>query len=200
MSQENLPHEEDTLDSLNPQDGNGSEDTSDDFKWLEGETETEVIARVNREVGKNYQSIGDIVKSIRESDAKFANEGRKQAPKNVPTPIQAAPQVGIADLEAMFFESKPEAERVKADLQAIARLNGTSVIQAWKSDDNKWVREKAAALESEERLRAANARKPLIPSGATTPLGNDYANMTDDEILNLPPQEAEKAFKAKSGR
>ena len=98
----------------------------------------------------------------------------------------------------MFFESKPEAEKVKADLQAIARINGISIIQAWKNES--WVREKAQSLESEERRRAETARKPLIPSGATTPIGNDYSNMTDEEILALPPQEAEKAFKAKSGR
>ena len=159
MSQVNLPQEEDTLDSLTPQTGNGTDDTSDDFKWLEGETETEVVARVNREVGKNYQSIGDIVKSIRESDAKFANEGRKQAaPSNVPTPVQTVPQPGLADLEAMFFESKPEAEKVKADLQAIARINGISIIQAWKNES--WVREKAQSLESEERRRAGAGQLP----------------------------------------
>ena len=181
---ENLP-------SLDPQEKNGSDQPAEDFSWLDGESEEEVVAKVNKVTGKHYKSIDDVAKSIKSADETIKNLGRQQ---------QVAPQSQTSpdDIEVLFYGSAPKAGLVKEDLKIIAEAKyGGSILKAWNNEN--WIQEKAESLDREERRKATDAKKVLAPSGQ--PGGsNDYSAMTDDEIMNLPPAEAEKAFKAKANR
>lgn len=169
---------------------NGVAQPAEDFSWLDGESEEEVIAKVNKVTGKHYKSIDDVAKSIKSADETIAKLGRQT---QTPQSSQSSPD----DIEVMFFEAKPEAALVDDDLANIAKSLGMSNIQAWKTQS--WIREKAESLAREEKRKETDAKKVLMPSGQ--PGGsNDYSAMTDEQILDLPPAEAEKAFKARANR
>ena len=181
---ENLP-------PVDPQQENDPAQPADEFSWLDGESEEEYVSRINKDTGRNFKNVGDIVKNIQNADKKITELSRKveEAPKS-----QTSPD----DLEELFFGSNSKAELVKDKLKTVAKnLYDGSVLKAWNNEE--WMRDMADSLDREAKRKAADAKKVLSPSGQ--PSGQkDYLSMDDEEILNLPPDEAEKAFKAKVGK
>lgn len=175
----------------------GNESGADDFSWLEDDTVTdEVKLKVVNELegrvqpGRQYKTLEDYEKSRKEALKAFSQQGR--------TPKVESPSTPVSDVEEMFFDMKPEAELVKSDLEMVAKAKGITLIQAWKQET--WLHEKSSILSKEAQQRQANARKVIPPSSSAGTGSVPYADLSDDEILSLSPEEAEKAFKAKAGR
>lgn len=168
-----------------------SAETSDDLAWLEGETEKDYVERLNKETKRNFKSLADVAKTIVSADKRIAELGRQPQTSPQTTPVHTN------DMEVYFFEMKPEAQKVEADLRTVAKATGKSLLQVWK--DEQWLQEKAASISREEQRQKTDAKKVIAPSGGTN-ISSGYADMSDDEIMNLPPEEAGKAIKAKAGR
>ena len=136
---------------------NETGNTSDDFGWLDGESEQEYVARINKGTGRKFKNVGDIVKNIQSADKKIIELSRQ--PKEAPQ-AQTSPD----DLEVLFYGSNSKAGLVKEDLKTIAAAKyGGSVLKAWSGES--WIQAKADALEKEEKRKAIDAKKVLTPSG-----------------------------------
>ena len=95
MTETNLNQSGEPLDQ---QGANGSANTSDDFSWLDGESEVEYVDRINKETGRNFKNVGDIVKNIQNADKTI------EKLKSQPTGTQntsSSPE----DIEVLFYGS-----------------------------------------------------------------------------------------------
>lgn len=179
-----LPSEEHST----PREEDGTAEVQSDLDWLDEEESKE-----EDRVAKLEAQVNNLSKGF----SKFMSQQgrlRKEAP-NEARPPQPARHMANDDVETLFFETRPEAERVKEDLQKVAKAHGVSMLQAWKNEG--WLREKAKALADEEARRERDQKKVLAPSGTSVP-ANDYLSMSDDDAMKLPPEEYEKYQKAKA--
>jgi len=182
----NSPSDEEV--TTTPHGEDGTDEATDDLAWGEPEETEDVHAKISR--------LEKIVMNQSKGIQKFmSQQGRKQTVEpRTPTTPPSSP-TGTSDVEVLFFESKPEAERVKDDLQKIAKLQGISILQVWKNEP--WLQEKSKALAEEEKRKERDAQRVLPPSGAAV-VQKDFATMSDEEAMKLPPLEYEKFVKAKS--
>ena len=184
---EHSPSDEEATATPPEEDETGK--ASDDLSWLDEPEETE---DVNDKVARLEQIVRNQAKGIQKF---MSQQGRRQtdSPKTPTTP--SASSTGVSDMEVLFFESKPDAERVKEDLQKIAKSQGVSILQVWKNET--WLQEKSKALAEEEKRKERDAQRVLPPSGGSV-VQKDFATMSDQDALKLPPPEYEKFVKAKS--
>lgn len=150
--------------------GSESDDTSLDefFKEEdapEGETLEEKVARMEKETAEMKKGVAKF----------FSEKGRKDKVTTEEKTIEKS--TPLDDVAEMFFDSKPEAELVKDDLQMIAdaKYNG-SILKAWKGE--KWLQEKAKSVQ-EDNVAKGKIQPPS--QGSSAPKSMEAISRLSDE-------------------
>lgn len=186
--------EEEKSDST-PVDGNTSEDQDDPIDWdsLEdevpdkkdeeskddSESDADFLARVNEAEGRNYKSIEDWQKSVKNRNDTIsklsANKKKDEAPteKTTTTPY----------VERILSIENPEAKYVMDEMKAEAKRRGVDVIQVW--DSSKYFQKEAQTRAAEKENDNTNKKRVSSPSQKVpgNPLGMDISK-ADFEIIS----------------
>lgn len=167
MSKEEITPEEETQE-VTPPEGNDSKDLSDE----------QFLAKVNEIEGRNYKSVEDYQKTVKNRNAEFAKLGQKKETEKV-TPSLA---------EEILLVKKPELEFVRDDLRRIADKHyDGDVFKA--SQEETWLEDKAKNL-------AEKKRQQLEAEGKLTP---PSSQIQGDKNSKIKLSDADKRLMAKYG-
>jgi len=183
--------EEEKSDST-PAEGNESENQDDPIDWdsLEdespnekdakkegGESDADFLKRVNEAEGRNYKSVEDWQKSVKNRNdtiSKLSAKKKDEAPeKTVTTPY----------VERILSIENPEAKYVMEEMKEEAKRRGVDVIQVW--DSSKYFQKEAQTRAAENEKDNENKKRVSSPSQKVpgNPLGVDISK-ADFEVIS----------------
>lgn len=148
----NLEAEEDkTSNPLEGDESSSSDDLEEVFADEEesSSSDTETLAAINQKSGKNFKSLDDVAKSLKQADKLFAEQGQKAKEKAKSSNPDNQPSNNEDVLEEIILVKHPEAEHVLKDIKQIAKSTGRNIMKVYREET--WLQEKARA--EEKRLK-----------------------------------------------
>lgn len=167
----------------NPTQGSESEDALD-LESLFDADESQDDGDEEDKVAKLEKKLENIEKGVRKY---FSENGRKAKQESQKT--ETPSNTDIDDVSELFFAQVPKAEGVQDDLKSIAdaKYNG-SILKAWRNE--KWLQDKADALDNARKEEEVNKSKIDKPSGYTGGSKKfDPSKVNAEDVVNLKPHE-----------
>lgn len=177
-----------TDDKLNPKEKdikskssseNGSDDASESL-----------LEEINKQAKKDFKSIEDVVKTIRQQDKFFAEQGNQ---KEVKPKSKEPPKVSssINRDERLLKLEHPYSDFVSDELRQEAERTNTSILEVW---DNSTYFQKEARARAEESKQKATAEGKI-----GSPSGESVKDSGVTSIKGLKLSVADKEFMEKQG-
>jgi hypothetical protein len=201
MSNDNLTPEEDEADANLTPTENESEDALDDLleeeeeaEQLNEEAEKIFLKKVNETAKKNFQSVDQIVNSLKESDEKFREEGRKKKDEVV---NQSKPKVGIPNDrdERLLKLENPNSIYVLEEMREEASKSKCSILDIW--DRSHYFKLEAQIRSEAEKTKETNIRKVGFPSAGVVIDNDNETIKVNGEIVKLTAED--RKFMRESG-
>ena len=158
---------------------NGSDDASESL-----------LKTLNEQAKKDFKSVDDVVKTIKQQDKFFAEQGKKKEVK----PKQKKSQndsLGIDRDERLLKLEHPNSSFVSDELREEAGRTNASVLEVW--DSSTYFQKEAKARVEESKQKATAEGKISSPSGESV----DDSGVTSVKGLKLSA--ADKEFMEKQG-
>lgn len=193
---DNLPQEEEVQETT-PQPGSESDSAieqeldelfSDDNSDSEKEKFLEQINKIEK---RNYKSIEDYVKTVKERQKAFSEQGRKKVeePKNQPV-------IGDRYAEKLLKLENPKSQYVMDELKQVAKERGIDILEAW--DKFSWIRKEADSKAEEAEEQEKNGKKISKPTAKISgkSKGGGELSEADRALLSRRPGLMEKYLKS----
>lgn len=181
MSEDLHRHEE---EESTPQEGNESENDFDLESLFEDESDPEaekakLLAQINKIEGRNYRSIEDYQKTVKERNKAFSERGREKGKEKSEAP---KPSGDFRYAEKLLTIENPEAKHVVEDLRQLSKETGLDPLEAW--EKYSWIRKEAKSRAEEAEDKDKNGKKVSKPSSNISGTGV-HVELTPEEVAFL---------------
>lgn len=185
--------------SIDPtlQKGNESESDFDLESLFEDEQDPEAekakfLAQVNKVEKRNYKSLEDYEKTVKERHKEFAEQGRKEKEEIKPESQPTNSNTRYA-LELLAVR-KPGSEHVAEDIKQLCKDTGLDPFEVW--DKYKWLEKEAKSRAEEAEETDKSGKKISKPSAKVTGTGGgEELSDADRALLSRRPGLMEKHLK-----
>lgn len=198
-----------TDEELKPKSGDASDDASNQDKGDDSlseelaelfsddesgkskeEQESDFLVNLNKLTGKNFKSLNDAAKSIKQVDEMFREKGREKETAKVQEPEQK--EVKIPNWAvALYLKQNPEYSLVQKKVERVAKQLGRDALDVYEDPDFSFFKSEAKTLLEEQAEDESNKGKVKSPSAPAK--GKKAVN------VNLNLSDADRALLAKRG-
>jgi hypothetical protein len=155
---------------------NGSDDASESL-----------LSKLNEQAKKDFKTIEDVVKTIKQQDKFFAEQGKEKKVE----PKQAKVSISLDRDERLLKLEHPNSSFVSDELREEAERTKSSILDVW---DNSTYFQREAAARAEESKQKANAEGKI-----SSPSGESVKDSGVIDVKGLTLSAADKEFMEKEG-
>lgn len=191
-----LPPKEEAKETTPPEGSESETDLeqviSDLFPEDKEEKKDEFLAQINKIEGRNYKSIDDYAKTVKERSKAFSEQGRKAKEEKKEEPKSKDTSVSPV-IKNLYFKANPEAQSVWDDLVVPeAKRLGKDPFELYET--SKYLKGEAKVRFEEAEEKDKNGKKVAKPSSKISGKGGGEAELTDADraLLNRRPGLMEK--------
>lgn len=146
------------------------------------EKKEEFLAQINKIEGRNYKSIDDYAKTVKERQKAFSEQGRKE--KEVKE-VKDAPQKVSPVIKSLYFKANPEAQTVWDEVVEAAKDKDPFELY----ESSKYFQKEAQTRYAEAQEKDKNGKKVSKPSQKISGIAGEYEELS----------EADRAFLKRRG-
>lgn len=163
-----------------------SEDNEEDGK-------EKFLDQVNKIEGRNYKSIDDYAKTVKERNKAFSEQGRK-AKEEAEKAQEQSKTSGDKYAEKLLILENKNSKYVMDELKEISKERGIDILEAW--DKFSWIRKEADSKAEEAEEKEKNGKKVSKPSAKVSGTGGtEDLSDADRALLSRRPGLMEKYLK-----